>query len=97
MLNGSESSGLVPRRGIVSTLPSPAPRPSPSGRGRRGSGVEVVFTRWGILPDWMTFSLSLGERVRVRGNSASRLPAHRTDSGIVELRESSGGAGGFPR
>src|SRR5438876_19355 len=40
-------------------------------------------------------SLSLRERVRVRGNDAAYHPAYRTVPGVVEL-ESSGRAGGFP-
>src|SRR6185503_4996248 len=39
-------------------------------------------------------SLSLGERVRVRGNGANQL-ADRTVPGTVELDESCGRAGGF--
>ena len=42
-------------------------------------------------------SLSLRERVRVRGNDAAYHPAYRTVPGDVELGESSGRAGGFPR
>src|SRR6058998_704326 len=40
-------------------------------------------------------SLSLRERVRVRGNGANYQPAYRTTRGSVELGESSGKAGGF--
>src|SRR5437870_1143879 len=40
-------------------------------------------------------SLSLGERVRVRGISANDPVAYRTSPGTVELEESSGGAGCF--
>jgi hypothetical protein len=97
MMKDAKPWDLVPGRGIVSWPPSPSPRPSPSGRGGRGSGVGIILTRWDFLPDWMTVPLSLGERVRVRGNNASRLPAHRTDSGIVELHQSSGSAGEGPR
>ena len=42
-------------------------------------------------------SLSLRERVRVRGNGANSHPAYRTNPGTVELSESSGKAGGFPK
>ena len=41
-------------------------------------------------------SLSLRERVRVRGNSANYYPAYQTIPGSVELGESSRSAGGFP-
>jgi hypothetical protein len=40
-------------------------------------------------------SLSLRERVRVRGNRANDHPAYRTTPGSVELGASSGKAGGF--
>src|SRR6266581_6478728 len=40
-------------------------------------------------------SLSLGERVGVRGKGAAYHPAYRTTRGSVELGESSGKAGGF--
>jgi len=42
-------------------------------------------------------SLSLRERARVRGNGANYHPAYRTIPGILELGESSGRAGGFPK
>src|SRR6266536_3620212 len=42
-------------------------------------------------------SLSLRERVRVRGTGANYPPAHRTLPGTVELIESSGIAGGLPK
>ena len=42
-------------------------------------------------------SLSLRERVRVRGNGANYHPAYQTIPGTVELGESSCRAGGFPK
>src|SRR5881396_3609405 len=42
-------------------------------------------------------SLSLRERVRVRGNGAAFQPAYRTIPGAVELGGSSGGVGGLPK
>src|SRR5437016_9242717 len=42
-------------------------------------------------------SLSLRERVRVRGNGAACHPAYRNIPAIVELSEYSGRAGGFPQ
>ena len=42
-------------------------------------------------------SLSLRERVRVRGNGANYPLPYRTIPGTVELDESSGKAGGFPK
>ena len=42
-------------------------------------------------------SLSLRERVRVRGNGATYYPLYRTIPGRVGLGESSGRAGGFPK
>jgi len=77
--------------------PHSAGRIPPSGRGRRGSGIKIVPTRWDIFPAWMTAPLSLGERARVRGNNAGGFRARGTIPGTVELRESSGRAGGFPR
>ncbi len=46
----------------------------------------------GFFP--LTPALSLGERVRVRGNGANYHPAHQTIPAIVELGESPGRAGG---
>src|SRR5216117_975392 len=43
------------------------------------------------------FTLSPRERAGVRGNGAKPHPARRTNPGIVELGESSGRAGGFPK
>jgi len=48
-----------------------------------------------ILPDWMTVTLSLGERVRVRGKEAFSIGRLRRNSGPIELHGSSGRAGGF--
>src|SRR5213595_3775797 len=48
------------------------------------------------LPD-ARCSLSLRERARVRGNGANYHPAYQTIPGTVELGESSGRAGGFPK
>src|SRR5438876_1891933 len=42
-------------------------------------------------------SLSLRERVRLRGTGAAHHPAYRTVPGDLELSESYGRAGGFPR
>ena len=97
MMHDSKPVGFMRRRGIEPTPPSPSPRPSPSGRGRRCSGVGVLLARVDILRDWMTISLSLRERARVRGNSSSCLLARTKNPGIGELRESSSRASGFPR
>jgi len=43
------------------------------------------------------FSLSLRERVRVRGKGAKFHPGYRSNHGTFELSESSGKGGGFPR
>jgi hypothetical protein len=56
----------------------------------------MIFVRLGILPDWMTYPLSLRERVRVRENSASWLFAHRIVFGIVGPDESSEETGAWP-
>ena len=40
---------------------------------------------------------ALRERARVRGNGANYHPAYQTIPGTVELGESSGRAGGFPK
>jgi len=44
----------------------------------------------------MTVSLSLGERVRVRGDRAMSVNRRRTIPGMVELRESVGVVVCFP-
>ena len=43
------------------------------------------------------FTRSPRERAGVRGNGAKSHPVRRTNPGIVELGESSGRAGGFPK
>jgi hypothetical protein len=43
-----------------------------------------------ILRDWMPTPLSLGERVRVRGNSAFSIGQRRRVLGTIQLRQSSG-------
>ena len=59
---------------------------------RGGQSRPVGFP----LPD-ARCSLSLRERARVRGNGANYHPAYQTIPGTVELGESSGRAGGFPK
>ena len=97
MMNGAKPSERRRTRGTIPTLPSPSPQPSPSGRGSTGFGLRLKVARGMIPPDWMTASLSPRERVRVRGNGAFSTSRVRTSPGTVELRESSGRAGGFPR
>src|SRR5213075_1786862 len=53
--------------------------------------------RAGFPPRDARCSLSLRERVRVRGNGANYPLAFQTIPGTVELGEPSGGAGGFPK
>ena len=78
-------------------------RPSPSGRGRilrwfsaKPSAVSARRTSRTTKPD-ADYSLSPWERVRVRRIGLPFDAAIRTIPEIVEVRESSGRAGGFPR
>jgi hypothetical protein len=45
----------------------------------------MFVARWGILPDWMTVSLSLGERVRVRGKGPRKIPQRKVLQSALEL------------
>jgi len=71
-------------------------RPSPAGRGRNVRRAAKNRTRLMIRNGFGYCSLSHRERVRVRGNHRNSDPAYRTSPGTVELRGSSGRAGGFP-
>ncbi len=79
----------------LATLGSPSPRPSPLGRGRtvhRLSITTVAEFAQQLLAEHTSearCSLSLRERVRVRGNGANDSIAYRTIPGTVELDESS--------
>ena len=111
MMNGSkpygpsgdpQTSGEVPTRLALRASPSPSPQPSPSGRGRilrwlsaQPSAVFARQTSRTTEPAAGCF-LSPWERVRVRGIGLPFHPATRTFPEIVELREPSGRAGGFP-
>ena len=85
----------------ASTFPSP--RPSPSGRGRMlrwlSAQPSAVSVRRSSRRTELAAvcSLSPWERVRVRGFGLPFDTASPTIPEIVELRESSGGVGGFPR
>ena len=84
----------------LATLGSPSPRPSPLGRGRtvhRLSITTVAEFAQQLLAEHTSearCSLSLRERVRVRGNGANDSIAYRTIPGTVELDESSRKTGG---
>src|SRR2546426_11662842 len=84
----------------LATLGSPSPRPSPLGRGRtapRLSITTVAEFAQQLLAEHTSearCSLSLRERVRVRGNGANDSIAYRTILGTVELDESSRKTGG---
>src|SRR5439155_1801165 len=75
---------------------SPSPQPSPSGRGRNVRRAAKDQSRLIVHHEFDGCSLSHRERVRVRGNYRNSDPAYRTSKGTVELRESSGRAGGIP-
>jgi type II secretory pathway pseudopilin PulG len=68
--------GIIQRTFGRSTFAFPSPRPSPVGRGRivrRLPGTTTTeFCRWKKPATCAGFSLSPGERVRVRGNHGSR-------------------------
>jgi len=95
MMNRSKLSGLRRACGIP-TLPSPLPQPSPSGRGSTGFRLGPNAAHGMILPDWMTISLSPGERARVRGNCPLPSVPRRTLQEALQHSDSSGRAGGFP-
>jgi hypothetical protein len=70
---------LISNPSGVRAVRSPSPRPSPLGRGRI---VVLVLVNRRVLVNstydsW--YSLSLGERVTVRGNSPSGLPSLPVD------------------
>jgi len=75
---------------------SPHPSPLPWGEGEPFSPRSTIQTFRHSLRD-SSCSLSLRERVRVRGNGANYPLPYRTIPGTVELDESSGKAGGFPK
>jgi len=80
----------------MQTHPSPHPSPlraervSPSLRGAQARHLGFPLRR-------ARCSLSLRERVRVRGNGANDPLGRRTIPRTVELDESSSEAGGFPK
>ena len=85
-------------RGAIRLAPFPSPRPSPLGplgRGRIGPRAAKDQTRLMVRNGFDCCSLSHRERVRVRGNHRNSDPAYLSTPGTVELRESSGRAGGF--
>jgi len=101
-----QTSGEMRTRLAVRASPFPSPRPSPSGtpsgRGRilrclsaQPSAVSARRTSRTTEPA-AGCSLSPRERVGVRGIGMPFDTATRTLPEIVELRESSGRAGGFP-
>ena len=75
---------------------SPHPVPLPWGEGEPFSTRSTIQT-FRLALRGARCSLSLRERVRVRGNGANDSLAFRTIPGTVELDESSGEAGGFPK
>ena len=97
------TSGEVPMRFAQRASPFPSPRPSPSGRGRilRCLSAQLIAVSARRTSRTIGFaadcSLSPWERVRVRGIGLPFTTATRTIPEIVELCESSGGAGDFPR
>jgi hypothetical protein len=93
----------VPARVTQRASPFPSPPPSPSGRGRilrcLSANPDAVFARRTsrTTEPAADCSLSPWERVRVRGIELSFGTATRPIPEIVELRESRGRAGDFPR
>jgi len=76
----------------------PSPRPSPLRGERVNPSVRGEQSRHlGFPLRGARCSLSLRERVRGRGNGANDPLGRRTIPGTVELDESSGEAGGFPK
>ena len=73
---------------------SPHPSPLPWGEGEPFTARRAIQSVGFPLRE-ARCSLSLRERVRVRGKGAAFHPLYRTIPGNVELGESSGGAGGF--
>src|SRR5258708_2359877 len=91
-----------PARSAQRATPFPSPRPSPLGRGKILRCLSAVPD---ALSDRRTSrttepaagcSLSLWERVRVRGIGLAFQTATRTIPEIVEFREPSDRTGGFP-
>jgi hypothetical protein len=64
-----------PRRGGVRPACSPSPRPSPLGRGRMADTASANRAALEMPQIGPRYSLSLGERVRVRGNRTFQYPA----------------------
>jgi hypothetical protein len=91
----------VPAQVTQRASPFPSPRPSPSGRGRilrcLSAKPDAVFARRTsrTTEPAADCALSPWERVRVRGIGLSFDTAAIPE--FVELRESPGRAGGFPR
>jgi len=76
----------------------PSHRPSPLRGERVNPPVRGEQSRHlGFPPRGARCSLSLRERVRVRANGANDPLGRRISPGTVNLDESSGGAGGFPK
>ncbi len=102
-MNGSKPAsaagiGRTPRPGqprlAVRWVLSPYPSPLPWGEGEPFAARGAIQTVGFPLRDARR-SLSLRERVRVRGKCAVYDPLHRTIPENVELGESSGRAGTF--
>ena len=98
-----QPSGELPTRFAQRASTFPSPRPSPSGRRRilrcrsaQPHAVSALRTSR-ITEAAADCSLSPWERVRVRGIGLQFDTATRSIPEIAELRESSGGAGGFPK
>ena len=83
-------------RCAVRSSVSPHPSPLPWGEGEASSPRSAIEPFQVSLRD-ARCSLSPRQRVRVRGNGANDLLLYRTIPGTVELDESSGQAGGFPK
>src|SRR5438093_758539 len=75
---------------------SPHPSPLLWGEGEPFSPRSAIQT-FGLSPRGARCSLSLRERVRVKGNGANHRLAYRTVPGTVELDESSSEARGFAK
>ena len=81
---------------VVREVSSPSPQPSPSGRGRHVLRLSSMLGAPGLPTRCRRFSLSLWERVGVRGNALCFSPECRMTPRTPELLEP-GSAGRFQR
>ena len=83
-------------RWLMRALRSPSPRPSPLGRGRIVARRSASPKGLGFSETALCYSLSLRERVRVRGNRWCSKMVRRTTPGTGELPKPPVLTGSFP-